>query len=69
MKLFDRDARLTLQQRAVFAKLPPEQQEKLAKLAKMTKFAPSLRSAIIGFVVLIFALQFLPSILLLFTNR
>ncbi len=69
IKLFDKDAKLTPAQRAAFAKLPPEQQQTLAKLANLTRFAPSLRGAIIGFVVLIFALEFLPSLISLFTNR
>ena len=69
IKLFDKNAKLTPSQRAAFAKLPPEQQQTLAKLANLTKFAPSFRGAIIGFVVLIFALEFLPSLISLFTNR
>jgi hypothetical protein len=66
LKLFDKDAKLTPQQRAALAKLTPEQK---AMIGKLSNWAPSMRKWIIGLIGLVFALQFLPSIISLFTNR
>jgi hypothetical protein len=60
LKLFDKNAKLTPQQRAALAKLTPEQK---AMLGKISNWAPSMKKWIIGLVGLIVALQFVPSIL------
>ncbi len=60
LKLFGKNAKLTAQQQAAFAKLTPEQK---AMIGKLSNWAPSMKKWIIGLVGLIFALQFLPSIL------
>jgi len=65
-RLLNDDGRFTAQQRAVLAKLTPEQH---ALLAKLSQWAPSRKNAIIALVALFVAFQVLPSIFSLLLNR
>src|SRR5258708_14645043 len=66
LKLFGNNAKLTPQQRAALARLTPEQK---AMLDKFSNWAPAMKKWIIGLIGLVFALQLLPFLISLFTNR
>ena len=65
-QLFGQDGKFTAQQRAALARLTPEQQ---AGLAKLSKWAPSRKNALIALIALFFAFQLIPSIFSLLLNR